>query len=147
MKLYKIPNAPAGERFHSSKTGLKDFTEIELPKDGRAGMATFLNANEIEVGRPGHKWHDELQPPCPEHQMGYDCQHGHGPLPTPQLDELEQAELRAVAAARATTMSQQKQLTASSIVEFILDDATVAQAEAVFTALGTRFKELAHGAG
>jgi hypothetical protein len=122
MKLYKIPNAPAGERFHSSKTGLKDFTEIELPKDGRAGMATFLNDNEAELV-------------------------GVGLLPPTQLDELEQAELRAVAAARATTMSQQKQLTASSIVEFILDDATVAQAEAVFAALGTRFKELAHGAG
>lgn len=81
MKLYKIPDAPAGERFHSSKTGLKDFTEIELPKDGRQGMAAFLNGNELELV-------------------------GVGLLPPKQLDELEQAELRAVAAAEeGTTMS------------------------------------------
>lgn len=60
-------------------------------------------------------------------------------------DDLEAAELRAVAAASATTMSRERQLTSDTIVAFILDDATVAQAEAVFAALGTRFKELAHG--
>lgn len=75
MKLYKIQAAPAGERWHSAKTGLKDFDEIETPKDGRQGMAAFLNSNEIELV-------------------------GVGLLPPKQLDELEQAELRAVAAAQ-----------------------------------------------
>lgn len=52
MKLYKVPGAPPGTRWHSSKSGLKDFDELEMPKEGRQGMADFLNANEGEVGEP-----------------------------------------------------------------------------------------------
>jgi hypothetical protein len=117
MKLYKIANALPGERWHSAKTGLTGFEEVELTKDGRAGMAQFLNANELDLIGVG------LLPPTP-------------------LDPLEAAELRAVAAAKGGTT----QLTADTIIAFILDDATVAQAEAVFAALGTRFKEHVNGA-
>jgi hypothetical protein len=119
MKLYKIPGAPAGERFHSAKTGLKDFEEIELPKDGRAAMAAFFNNNELELV-------------------------GIGLLPPQELDELEKAELRAVAqAAGPTTVPHhERDWTATDIQDFVLNRATVAQAESIFSALGTRFKEL-----
>lgn len=131
MKLYKLPNAPAGERWHSSKTGLKDFTEIELPKDGRAGMAQLFNANEAEIVFEAFA---PLAGPI------------EGPISTQgrPLDELEQAELRAAEQQRAKTVTRERELTATSIVEFILDDATVAQTETIFAALGTRFKEQAN---
>jgi hypothetical protein len=121
MKLYKIPDAPAGERFHSSKTGLKDFVEIELPKDGRAGMAAFFNDNERELV-------------------------GVGLLPPRQLDALEQAEMRAVAAAEQSTTvpHAQRPISTADIEGFILGDSSVAQVEDIFAALGTRFKELAN---
>jgi hypothetical protein len=122
MKLYKIPGAPAGARFHSSKTGLKDFVEIELPKDGRAGMAAFFNDNERELV-------------------------GVGLLPPRQLDALEQAEMRAVAAAeQSTTVSShaQRPVSTADIEGFILNSASVAQVEDIFASLGTRFKELAN---
>lgn len=124
MKLYKVTAAAPGERWHSAKTGLKDFEEVVTPKDGRAGMATFLNDAEREVGLEafgqGARLDEEVR----------------------ELDGLEQAELRAVAEAQVSTVS--RQLTTDAIVGFILDDATVAQTEAIFTAIGTRFKELAH---
>lgn len=123
MKLYKVAAAPPGERWSGSKTGLKDFAEIELPKDGRQGMAAFLNGNEREVG---------LEAFGQGARLDADVQ---------ELDELQQAELRAVAAVQKKSL----QLTADAIVAFILDDATVAQAEAVFAALGTRFKEQVNG--
>lgn len=92
MKLYKISNAPPGERWHSSKTGLKDFIEVELPKEGRAGMAVFLNDGERELLEPvgRHNWTKPL---------------GGDPTVVGAPDDLEAAELRAVAAAQVTTMS------------------------------------------
>jgi hypothetical protein len=131
MKLYKLPTAPAGERWHSAKTGLKDFEELELPKDGRAGMAAFLNGNEREVGNPALVAGTLAVATSEVERFAHDA--------------LELAELKAVAAARQTTMPQQSQLTADAIVEFILGDATVAQTETIFAAIGTRFKEQARG--
>lgn len=52
MKLYKVPNAPVGERWQSQKAQaekLGGVEEIVTPKAGRQGMAEFLNANEQEV--------------------------------------------------------------------------------------------------
>jgi hypothetical protein len=52
MKLYKVPGAQPGERWHASKSGLKAFDEVETPHEGRQGMVDFLNANESEIGEP-----------------------------------------------------------------------------------------------
>jgi hypothetical protein len=87
-------------------------------------MAAFLNSNELELV-------------------------GIGLLPPRQLDELEKAELRAVAqAAPATTVPDhvQRDWDASDIEDFILNRARTAQVERIFASLGTRFKELAHDA-
>lgn len=120
MKLYKIADAPAGERWHSAKTGLKSPTDVELPKNGRQGMATFINGCELEVATGAVSSGVEL-------------------------DEIEQAEMRAVAEARvATTVSERAQRAweATDIEDFILNRATTAQAGNIFACLGTRFKEL-----
>ena len=85
MKLYKIPTAPPGERFHSSKTGLKDFIEIETPKDGRAAMADWLNDHELEL--------TNTEPHASKVDYG-----GYAGTQLDRLDPLQEAELRAVAA-------------------------------------------------
>lgn len=128
MKIYKIASAPAGERWHSAKTGLKDFTEVELPKDGRAGMAAFLNGNEREAIEPFYRGSGHV-------------------LDLPDIDPLQQAELRAVAAAQpATTLPvNERPISATDIERFILDRASVEQTEDIFATLGTRFKEFANG--
>lgn len=130
MKLYKIPNAPAGHRWMSHKTGLRDFETVETPKEGRQGMADFLNQNELEVAIKD----SEGEPGCP--------------------DELEQAELRAIEAARPAPPTGNKQADgifaswdAAEIEDFVLNRASVAQVEHIFATLGTRFKELAKTAG
>lgn len=120
MKLYKTQTSP---RWHASKTGLKEFDEIELPKEGRQGMADFLNANEVETQ---FLWDKQQHPQ--------------------EYDPLEAAELRAVGAAHPPTQQierVQNAWDATSIEEFILEHATVAQCENIFARLGTRFKELA----
>lgn len=114
MKLYKIADAPAGERWHSAKTGLKDPTEVVLPKDGRQGMATFINANELEVSQG---------------------------VASGPIDELEQAEMRAVREATTMSVNQQRAWEATDIEDFILNRASVAQVANIFSCLGTRFKE------
>jgi hypothetical protein len=131
MKLYQIPNAPAGSRWHSSKTGLKEgYGEVELPRDGRATMAAFLNANEVAATNLVLTIGDKV--------VGV----GAGPAP---LDELEQAELRAVAADQPQAKPPfNTSWEASDIESFILSRATVAQVETIFATLGTRFKELSN---
>lgn len=64
-----------------------------------------------------------------------------------EVDEIEQAEMRAVAAAAPSTTlpSHERNWEASDIAAFVLERASVAQAENIFAALGTRFKELANG--
>jgi hypothetical protein len=99
MKLYKITDAPAGDRWHASKTGLKDPVDLELPRDGRAGMAAFLNANEREVS--GNR------------MIEVDTHAGDTRI-TP-VDELEQAELRAVYA-ETTMSSYQSPFTARTVI-------------------------------
>ena len=90
MKLYLIPDANPGERWHSSKTGLKDPTEVEMPKAGRAAMADFLNDNEHTIGVRNTLGHRPVDLPVYEDDR--------------PLDDLEKAELRAVAAAQGTTL-------------------------------------------
>lgn len=132
MKLYKTPAAAPGERWHSSKTGLKDLIEVELPKEGRGGMAAFLNTNETEVT---------------DEQLGrYNWTKPLGGDPTVvALDPLEAAELRAVATAQSQAVGQSRDWEASDIEDFILNRARTAQVESIFARLGTRFKELTHG--
>ena len=133
MKLYKLPNAPAGHRWLSHKTGLRNFEDVELPREGRQGMADFLNQNELEVAAK-----DEGEPDHPDDE----------------LDPLEQAELRAVEEHRWTEApaTESKQAAkifsawdATAVEDFILNHATVSQVESIFARLGTRFKELAKG--
>jgi hypothetical protein len=93
MKLYKVPTAPPGERWHASKTGLKNFGEVEMPKLGRGAMAEFLNANEAQVALADYS--------------------------EPDLDPLERAELRAAAIAVASVTTQpryESPLSASSVI-------------------------------
>lgn len=133
MKLYKIPHAAPGHRWLSHRTGLREFETVETPREGRQGMADFLNANELEV-------------------MPKD-----GPEPGPDFvnednnserDILHEAEQRAVAAARTTQSAKTEQVQRSwdrnDIEDFILNRATVSDVESIFTCLGTRFKELAN---
>lgn len=122
MKLYKIANAPAGERWHSAKTGLKDFEEVEMPKgEGRAGLAAFLNVCETETAGAGQS-----------------------------LDELEQAEMRAVEAAKSPAeldfdrrrgIAVARQQDTDPLVAWMLE-AKPWQLARVFEAMGERVGEL-----
>lgn len=84
MKLYYIPKAPAGVRWQGTqvdakqtgKTFASEFIQREVPVD-KAGLLAFLNAEEAVTTQQT-------------------------PVERPP-DELEQAELRAVAAAEAVT--------------------------------------------
>lgn len=134
MKLYKIATAPAGERWHSSKTGLKDPAEVEMPKEGRAGMAAFLNQAEAEIQNEAQGRVNWSRP------LGGD--------PTVvETDPLRQAEQRAVDEAKATTVLRAQAYTATDIEDFILNRATVDQTANILSCLGTRFKELVNGKG
>jgi hypothetical protein len=96
------------------------------------GAPAFLNANEVEVAAP-------VAGPV----EGPVSTHGRPP------DELEAAELRAVAAAAGpTTLPShgQRDWEASDIEDFILNRASVAQVSNIFECLGTRFKEHVNGA-
>lgn len=115
MKLYKIAEAAAGQRWHASKTGLKDPVDLELPKDGRGGMAAFLNENEREVGL-------------------------HRIIPQ-ALDELEQAEMRAVQA--STTAPYQSPLDARTVIAGI--DAGMC-AQAIAQMEGPNLAKVVHAA-
>lgn len=138
MKFNYIPKAAPGQRWQGTQAdakriGGKDYEVREVPTD-KPNLMAFLNARDMQ-----------------------DCPPAAGPVEGPAsthgqpLDDLQKAELRAVAEARATTMSPPAppgaQLTAGQVIEFILDIATVAQAESIFAALGTRFKEATNGAG
>lgn len=122
MKLYRVHEAPAGQRWQPVQIEAKRlgaYEPVELPKNGRQGMAAFLNANELEVGHSR-------------------------PMLDSTADPLEEAELRAVTA--ATTMSQQQRdWEVTDIEDFLLNRATVAQVENIFACLGTRFKEQVNG--
>jgi hypothetical protein len=119
MKLYKIPGAPAGERFHSAKTGLKDFEEIELPKDGRARHGSV-----------------------PQQQRAGACRHRPAATPGARRAREGRAARSCASGAPTTVPDHERDWTATDIQDFVLNRATVAQAESIFSALGTRFKEL-----
>jgi hypothetical protein len=128
MKLYYVPKAPLGARWQGTQVDAKaagkavsgDFIQREVPVD-KPNLLQFLNAEE-QVTRQQE--------------------------PDQQLDALEQAELRAVAAAgQPTTVSPhaQRDWDASDIEDFILNRASTPDVERIFATLGTRFKELANG--
>lgn len=128
MKLYKVSNAPVGQRWQSQKAQaakLGSVEEIETPKDGRQGMCVFLNSNEREVSLvafgEGAKLDEDVR----------------------VLDPLEEAELRAVREATTVSANQQRAWNATDIEDFILNRATVNEVSNIFACLGTRFKELA----
>lgn len=88
MKLYYVPQAPVGQRWQGTQVDAKsaakavagDFIQREVPVD-KPNLIGFLNAEESVITQQE-------------------------PAPNRKLDPLEQAELRAVAAAQgeATTM-------------------------------------------
>lgn len=84
---------------------------VEIPTDA-AGLCAWLNARKVPICLP-------LNPP---------------PAPAEPAAP-EPIQLRPPVAAAAPCR------TASDIVEFILDGATVAEIENIFAALGTRFAE------
>ena len=128
MKLYRI-NTVTGPRWHGTQADAKaeakqlgtEFAQVDVPTD-KPGLIAWLNA-----------------------QMATDVQ-----PETHQLDPLEAAELRAVAAAGASTTvpdHAERNWEATDIEAFILERATVAQASRIFECFGTRFKELANERG
>lgn len=138
MNLYYVAAAQAGDRWQGTQadakqmdkaTGKRGWVLREVPTTPKEEFIKWLNSEE--QSNPYTPFLEQCDAPMPTITINR------------QPDELEQAELRAVAEAKATTMS--KQLTSDSIVEFILNDATVAQVEVVFAALGTRFKECING--
>lgn len=131
MKLYYAENAPAGERWTGTQADDKavrkqhggDMVQREVPTD-KPNLIQFLNAEERITSQQSA---GQREP-----------------------DELEKAEMRAVAAAGAsTTMPDhaERNWEATDIEAFILERATVAQASRIFECLGTRFKELANERG
>ena len=120
MRLYRTPS---GEWVTANGKG---HTFYEIPTN-KVGLLGWLNQN-------CRRFRDISEDQQVEHS----------------LDDLQRAELRAVAEASAsTTMSAhgQRDWEAADVEAFILERATTAQAERIFATLGTRFKELAHGKG
>lgn len=133
MKLYYISSIAPGFRWQGTQVDAKKyggklgFELREVPTDKPRLMA-FLNAQDMAY----------VDPPDASVE---------GMVPAQPLDPLEQAELRAVEAARSTVSQVSRNWEATDIEDFILHRATVAQAENIFACLGNRFKELANGAG
>jgi hypothetical protein len=104
MKLYYVPQAPVGQRWQGTQADAKqagrafasDFTMREVPVD-KPNLLQFLNTEELVILQQRPQGTVLLPPAGPV--VGPISTHGRPP------DELEAAELRAVAAvAPATTM-------------------------------------------
>lgn len=139
MKLYRVGRHWFGTQAEA-KAGARqigaELEQVEVPVD-KPGLLTWLNNHTIIDGFPVD---------------GAD---------TPELDPLEQAEQRAIEAARAAAPSKgmvdaaweanrdtkvAQMWAATDIEDFISSRATAAQVENIFASLGTRFKELVNAA-
>lgn len=131
MKLYYTTAALPGQRWTGTQVDAKacakaaggEFINREVPVD-KPNLLKFLNDFEVEASAGG------IVSVLPAE-------------PAAELDELEQAELRAVQAAAPPRPAVDHSV--DGVVDYVLNRATVAQAEQVFAALGTRFKELISG--
>lgn len=130
MKLYKVPDAPAGSRWQATQDGARrqhhPFEQVTVAEDGRQGMCEMLNAGELEC-----------------YGRGVDFVK---PLNETEPDILVAAEQRAIdEQSRQRVEAVQRDWEASDIEDFVLNRASVAQAENIFACFGNRFKELARG--
>lgn len=161
MKLYYIPSAAPPYRWQGTKAdanrvgGKGDF-QREVPTD-KPNLLKFLNEQESAVvnviSTPMGDSFIRNHTPFEDERL-FDEQRTTAGLANDmgdehQLDELEQAEMRAVEAARGVTTlpppALKQTYEATDIEDFILNRATVDQASNIFACLGTRFKELANG--
>jgi hypothetical protein len=99
-----------------------EFDQVEVPSVGRDALCDFLNHVQADAALDVEIASGVAEQPQPA-----------APAAAPVIDPaFEQAKARS--------------RTASEIVDFILDEATVAQAGNILEALGTRFAELAKAA-
>jgi hypothetical protein len=120
MKVYLVPNAPASLRWHASQASAKtmarayggEVSPIRVAENGRDELVELLNGREL------------LAQPEPVTISG-----------EPVEQQVERAVERIVSATPVTIDE------ATDIEDFILNRASVAQVEAIFARLGTRFRE------
>jgi hypothetical protein len=123
MKLYRIAG---GINWYGTQVDAKagarqlgrTFEQVEVPTD-KEGLLNWLNSNTVIDG------------------------HTEDARPSDDVDELREAELRAIAAAaKPTAPAINTNWTATDVTDFVLNRATISQVENIFACLGTRFKEV-----
>jgi hypothetical protein len=132
MKLYFSPTASAGSRWNATQDKAKaqhvPFDQVTVAEDGRQGMADLLNRSELEVFGVGVGMKaeiEEVREPTREEIINSN---------TPAMQTKARELMR---------LADGSTVRADDIEAFILDHASVAEVERIFSALGTRFAEQA----
>jgi hypothetical protein len=130
MRLYRILGAGWAGTQADAKAAAKDagapWHEFDVPTD-KPGLLAFLSDRNVPAQPDERAKVDALRVPLERDPLD-------APAATP-------ATPAAVAADPAAVARRERAFEADAIVEFILDRASVAQVEAIFAAIGTRFAE------